>query len=61
KNKILGILEDVFFQGSVMRIRIKTLFGCRFSFDVPARGRLPEKGETVEIAIDPESIRVING
>jgi len=60
-NRIFGVLEDVFFQGSVMRIRIKTLFGCRFSFDVPARGRLPEKGETVAIAIDPESIRVING
>jgi len=60
-NRIFGILEDVFFQGSVMRIRIKTLFGCRFSFDVPARGRLPKKGETVEMVIDPESIRVING
>ncbi|SMC71581.1 ABC-type Fe3+/spermidine/putrescine transport systems, ATPase components [Desulfocicer vacuolatum DSM 3385] len=61
KNRIFGTLEDVFFQGSVVKIRIKTLFGRWFSFDVPARGRLPERGETVELAIDPESIRVIRG
>jgi ABC-type Fe3+/spermidine/putrescine transport system ATPase subunit len=61
ENRIFGILEEIFFQGSVVRIRINTLFGLRFSFDVPARGRLPERGESVEIAIDPESIRVIHG
>ena len=61
ENRIYGILEELFFQGSVVRIRINTLFGVRFSFDVPARGRLPERGEPVEIAIDPESIRVIHG
>ncbi len=61
ENRVYGILEELFFQGSVVRIRINTLFGVRFSFDVPARGRLPERGELVEIAIDPESIRVIHG
>ncbi len=59
ENIISGILEASFFQGGMVRIRVNTLFGRRFSFDVPARGRLPVRGEPVTIAIDPESIRLI--
>jgi len=60
-NTIFGFLEESFFQGSVVRIRVNTVFDLRFTFDVPARGRIPERGEYVQLAIDPESIRVIPG
>ena len=57
-NRISGVLEERFFQGSMVRIRVKTFMNFCFSFDVPARGAVPRKGEGVDLLIDPESIRI---
>ena len=60
ENMISGTLKASFFQGSMVRIQVNTLLGRQFTFDVPARGGLPQRGEPVTIAIDPESIRLIH-
>jgi ABC-type Fe3+/spermidine/putrescine transport system ATPase subunit len=59
ENRLSGRVLDLFFQGSMTRLVVKTADNQTFAFDIPSIKQLPRPGEAVFVEIHPDGLRFV--
>ncbi len=59
ENRLSGRVLDLFFQGSMTRLVVKTADHQAFAFDIPSIKQLPRPGEAVFVEIHPDGLRFV--
>ena len=59
-NRISGRVSNLFFQGSLIRLVVKTKKGQLFTFDIPPGQRLAKNGELIFLVVSSSGLRLVN-